>query len=147
MKKALVLFLVLGVSGLAVQGCGHGSGNFPDSAFVNELVYFDTDKYNLKPEALRALDYKVTYLQHWPGKQIFVVGHTDKRASDKYNLELGRHRAEEIQRYLVNNGINPKRITLMTEGERRPVDPANTKAAYTKNRRAEFFIVGVNGAN
>ncbi|MDR2935399.1 MAG: OmpA family protein [Candidatus Adiutrix sp.] len=146
MKKALVLFLVFGVSVLAVQGCGR-SGNFPDSTLVNELVYFDSNKYNLKPEALRALDYKVAYLKHYPGKQIFVVGHTDKRSNDKYNLELGRHRAEEIQRYLVNNGINPKRIALMTEGQRRPADPGNNAAAYTKNRRAEFFIIGLNSSN
>ncbi|MDR2725507.1 MAG: OmpA family protein [Candidatus Adiutrix sp.] len=146
MKKALVLFLVLGVSVLAVQGCGK-SGNYPDSTLVNELVYFDSDKYNLKPEALRALDYKVGYLKHFPGKTIFVVGHTDRRSSDKYNLDLGRHRAEEIQRYLVNNGINPKRIVLMTEGKRRLADPANTTAADTRNRRAEFFIVGVNNSN
>jgi len=146
MKKALVLVLVLAFSSLGIQGCGL-SGNYPDSTLVNELVYFDTDKYNLKPEALRVLDYKVAYLKHFPGKKIFVVGHTDKRASDKYNLDLGRHRAEEIQRYLVNNGINPKRIVLMTEGKRRPVDPGNSKAALAKNRRAEFFIIGVNTAN
>jgi len=143
MKKALVLVLVLGISTWAIQGCGL-SGNFPDGPLVNELVYFDTDKYNLKPEALRALDYKVAHLKHFPGKKIFVVGHADKRASDKYNLDLGRHRAEEIQRYLVNNGINPKRIFLMTEGERRPADPGNSKDALARNRRAEFFIIGAN---
>jgi outer membrane protein OmpA-like peptidoglycan-associated protein len=143
MKKALFLVLVLTVSALVIAGCGR-SGNFPKSTLVNELVYFDTDKYNLKPEALRVLDYKVAYLKHFPGQKIFVVGHTDKRASDKYNLDLGRHRAEEIQRYLVNNGINPQNIVLMTEGERRPVDPGNSREAYAKNRRAEFFIIGVN---
>jgi outer membrane protein OmpA-like peptidoglycan-associated protein len=147
MRKALILVLVLVVSAFVVQGCGHGSGNFPQSTLVNELVYFDSDKYNLKPEALRVLDYKVSYLKHFPGQKVFVVGHTDKQASDKYNLDLGRHRAEEIQRYLVNNGINPKRIVLMTEGERRPADPGNSKAAFAKNRRAEFFIIGVNTAN
>ena len=146
MKKALFLVLVLSVSALAIQGCGL-SGNYPDATLVNELVHFDSDKYNLKPDAIRALDYKVAYLKHFPGKKIFVVGHTDKRASDKYNLDLGRHRAEEIQRYLVNNGINPKRIVLMTEGERRPLDPGDSKAAYAKNRRAEFLIIGVNTAN
>ena len=145
MKKALVLVMVLGISILAIQGCGK-SGNYPDKTFVNESVHFDTDKYNLKPEALRILDFKVAFLKHFPGKKIFVVGHTDKRASDKYNLDLGRHRAEEIQRYLVNNGINPKRIVLMTEGLRRPVDPGNSAAAYAKNRRAEFFIIGYNVA-
>ena len=145
MRKALILVMVLGISILAVQGCGL-SGKYPASTLTNELVYFDTDKYNLKPEALRVLDYKIAFLKHYPGTKIFVVGHTDKRASDKYNLDLGRHRAEEIQRYLVNNGINPKRIYLMTEGERRPVDPGNNHAAYAKNRRAEFFIIGFNTA-
>jgi outer membrane protein OmpA-like peptidoglycan-associated protein len=145
MKKALVLVLVLVVGTLAVQGCGR-SGNYPKSTLVNELVYFDSGKYNLKPEALRALDYKIGYLKHFPGETIFVVGHTDKHASDKYNLELGRHRAEEIQRYLVNNGINPKKIVLMTEGKRRLADPGNSKGADAKNRRGEFFIIGTNSS-
>lgn len=143
MKKVLMLLFVLGAAVLLAQGC---SNNYPVEPVINELVHFDTDKYNLKPEAQRVLDYKIAYLKHFPGKQIFVVGHCDERASDKYNLELGRHRAEEIQRYLVNNGINPKRIQLMTEGERRPLVDASTKEAYAQNRRAEFYIIGASTA-
>ena len=145
MKKAMMLLVVLGIGALAFQGCGL-SNNYPTDPIVNELVHFGTDKYMLSPEAKRILDYKVAYLKHWPGTKIFVVGHTDKRASDKYNLDLGRHRAGEIQRYLVNNGINPKRIELMTEGERRPLVPGNNKTAYAQNRRAEFYIIGLNTA-
>jgi len=143
MKKVLMLMLVLGIGAFALSGCAN---NFPVEPVVNELVHFDTDKYNLKPEAQRILDYKIAYLKHYPGKKIFVVGHCDERASDKYNLDLGRHRAEEIQRYLVNNGINPKRIELMTEGERRPLVPGSNKAAWAQNRRAEFYIIGLNTA-
>jgi len=144
MKKALMLMLVLGIGALAFQGCAN---QYPIDPVVNELVHFDTDKYNLKPEAQRVLDYKIAYLKHYPGKKIFVVGHCDERASDKYNLDLGRHRAEEIQRYLVNHGINPKRIELMTEGKRRPLVPGKTREAYAQNRRAEFYIIGLNTAN
>lgn len=143
MKKVMTLMLVLGLGVFALQGCAN---NYPVEPVVNELVHFDTDKYNLKPEAQRALDYKIAYLKHYPGKKIFVVGHCDERASDKYNLDLGRHRAEEIQRYLVNNGINPKRIETMTEGKRRPLVPGKTKEAYAQNRRAEFYIIGLNTA-
>ncbi len=143
MKKALMLLFVLGAAVLVAQGC---SNNYPVEPVINELVHFDTDKYNLKPEAQRVLDYKIAYLKHFPGKQIFVVGHCDERASDKYNLDLGRHRAEEIQRYLVNNGINPKRIQLMTEGERRPLVDASNSEAYAQNRRAEFYIIGASTA-
>ncbi|MDR1044716.1 MAG: OmpA family protein [Candidatus Adiutrix sp.] len=146
MKKALMLLLVLGLGALVLQGCGL-SNNYPVDPVINDLVHFDTDKYNLKPEAQRILDYKIAYLKHYPGRKIFVVGHCDERASDKYNLDLGRHRAEEIQRYLVNNGINPKRIELMTEGERRPLVPGKSKAAYAQNRRAEFYIIGLNTSN
>ncbi len=145
MKKALMLLLVMGIGALVLQGCGL-SNNYPVEPVVNELVHFDTDKYNLKPEAQRALDYKIAYMKHFPGKKIFVVGHCDERASDKYNLDLGRHRAEEIQRYLVNNGINPKRIEIMTEGKRRPLVPGHNKAAWAQNRRAEFYIIGLNTA-
>jgi len=143
MKKVLMFMLVMGIGAFALSGCAN---NYPVEPVVNELVHFDTDKYNLKPEAQRSLDYKIAYLKHYPGKQIFVVGHCDERASDKYNLDLGRHRAEEIQRYLVNNGINPKRIEIMTEGKRRPLVPGNTKAAWAQNRRAEFYIIGLNTA-
>lgn len=143
MKKALMLLVVLGVGALAFQGCGL-SNNFPTEPVVNELVHFNSNQYTLLPEAKRILDYKVAYLKHWPGTKIFVIGHTDKTASDKYNLELGRLRAEEIERYLVNNGINPKRIELMSEGKRRPLVLGDTSEAYAQNRRAEFYIIGVN---
>lgn len=146
MKKALMLLLVLGFGVLSFQGCGL-SNNYPTDTVVNELVHFDFDKYYLTPEARRVLDFKIAYLKHFPGTQIFVVGHTDDRGSDKYNLDLGRHRAEEIQRYLVNNGINPKRIQLMSEGLRRPLVPARNKEAWAQNRRAEFYIIGVNTSN
>ncbi|MDR2945958.1 MAG: OmpA family protein [Candidatus Adiutrix sp.] len=146
MKKALMLLVVLGIGALALQGCGL-SGNYPTDPVLNELVKFGSDKYNLTADAQRVMDYKIAYLKHYPGSKIFVVGHTDITASDKYNLDLGRHRAEEIQRYLVNNGINPKRIELMTEGERRPVAPGASKAANEQNRRAEFYIIGVNTSN
>lgn len=146
MKKALMLLLVLGVGAFAFQGCGL-SNNFPTDPVINELVHFKFDKYYLTPEAQRVLDFKVAYLKHFPGTKIFVVGHADERGSDKYNLDLARHRAEEIQRYLVNNGINPKRIELMTEGERRPLVPGRNEAAWAQNRRAEFYIIGVNTSN
>jgi peptidoglycan-associated lipoprotein len=135
-----MLLLVALVGALLVMGCGK-SGQFPQAPVLNETVHFDLGKYNLRPEATRILDYKISYMKHFPGHIIFVVGNADYRNNDEFNLILAAHRAAEVQRYLVNNGINPKRIFLMSEGKRQPAAQGTSDSATFENRRAEFFII------
>ncbi|MCA9488804.1 MAG: OmpA family protein, partial [Myxococcales bacterium] len=57
-----------------------------------------------------------------------------------YNLELSKKRAASVREYFIEKGIAPERLTSEGYGETRPLDPANNEAAWSKNRRVDFFI-------
>ena len=75
-----------------------------------------------------------------PSVKIRIEGHCDSRGTEDYNLALGEKRALAARDYLVNFGIAQSRISVISYGEERPLDPAETEKAWAKNRRAEFDI-------
>lgn len=146
MKNLLKLALICSLAVFALSACGL-SGKYTKAAFEGEPIHFDDNKYDLRADAKPILDFKIAYLKHHPGQNILIVGHCDSRSNDEYNMILGRLRAEEAKRYLVEGGINTERIQIMTEGKRMPEVPNTTRESLAENRRAEFFITGVNNAS
>jgi peptidoglycan-associated lipoprotein len=111
-------------------------------AIVNEMIYFDFDRSDLRPEAQAALDRKIPLFQANPDMRIRISGHADSRGSDEYNVALGQRRAEAARAYLVQRGIAADRIEITSFGEERPAVPnATTEAEHQQNRRDEFEIV------
>ena len=108
---------------------------------INEMIYFDFDQADLRPEATAALDRKIPLFQANPSMRIRITGHADERGSDEYNLALGQRRAAAAKQYLVARGITEDRIEIATAGEERPTCEANTEECYQQNRRDEFEIV------
>ena len=108
--------------------------------FVNEDIYFDFDKTILLPEAREVLRKKAIWLQNHPDVSVIIEGHCDERGTNEYNIALGERRAESAKAYLMNLGIPGSRITTISYGEERPVDPSNNEEAWAKNRRAHFVI-------
>lgn len=106
-----------------------------------KTVYFDFDKYNLRPDAKAALDADFNLLQQFPDVIVKIEGHCDERGTVEYNLSLGEKRAKSAQDYLVGLGIDPERISIISYGKERPVDPGHSEEAWAKNRRAEFVII------
>ncbi|MBN2298337.1 MAG: peptidoglycan-associated lipoprotein Pal [Deltaproteobacteria bacterium] len=109
--------------------------------FQDRDIYFDFDKFNLSPEARKALAEKASFLNAHPEIKIKIEGHCDERGTREYNLALGERRAKSAQDYLIFLGINPTRTSTITYGEERPVDPEHNEAAWTKNRRAHFVVL------
>jgi outer membrane protein OmpA-like peptidoglycan-associated protein len=72
---------------------------------------------------------------------IEIGGHTDERGDDAANLALSDARAEAVRRYLVERGIDPKRVEARGYGETQPIDARHNEAAWAKNRRVEFLIL------
>ena len=70
---------------------------------------------------------------------VTLVGHTDPRATDEYNLELGRQRALSARNYLLQKGIAPERMTIRSQGEAQPVSPGQTKLDFARDRRTELI--------
>jgi peptidoglycan-associated lipoprotein len=104
-------------------------------------IYFDFDKFNLKPEAIQKLDKTAAWLSENPGVKIRIEGHCDERGTNEYNLALGDRRANTAKKYLVNIGIGADMLSTISYGEERPADPGHNETAWWKNRRDEFKVI------
>ena len=108
--------------------------------FLYEDIYFEFDKSNLLLMAQITLKKKAEYLYNHPNITIVIEGHCDERGTNEYNLALGDRRGESATSFLVDLGISPSRLTTISYGEERPVDPRHNREAWAKNRRAHFVI-------
>ena len=109
-------------------------------ATLMQAVYFGYDRSDLTPEAKRALDAKLTLLTASVEVRLRISGHADERGSDEYNLALGQSRAAAAKLYLVDHGIDPGRVDILSLGEERPVCTSAEESCWSQNRRAEFDI-------
>jgi len=105
------------------------------------VIQFDFDKYNVRPDQMTLLNANVALLKKNPDMVIKIEGHCDERGTTEYNLALGDRRAVAVKTYLMDAGIAEERISTISYGEERPVDLGHTESAWDKNRRAEFRIV------
>lgn len=109
--------------------------------FQSQHIYFDFDKYALKPAARATLAKKAAWLRANPEFKVRIEGHCDERGSNEYNLTLGEKRALEAWKYLNALGISGSRLITISWGEERPADPGHSEAAWAKNRRDEFKVM------
>ena len=128
--------------------------NLPDQFISNKVnintIYFDFDKFNIRPDAAKELDKVVQVMNEYPELLIEAGSHTDSRGRDKYNQKLSEKRAKATADYIVSKGINASRITYEGYGETRLVnDCADGKKCsdeeHQKNRRTEFTINNESG--
>ena len=108
-------------------------------AFKN--IYFDTDKYKLRPESITELNNTAQVLIANTGINISIEGHCDSRNTDEYNMVLGQNRADAAKNYLNKQGIAETRMTTVSYGERRPAAPNDSPENMQLNRRDEFKVV------
>ena len=104
-------------------------------------VFFDFDKWNLRPESFVELDRVVKLLTENPAIEIEMNAHTDSRGSDDYNYKLSDNRARSVMEYIISKGIAATRITSQGYGETKPVATNDTDDGRQLNRRVEFKIV------
>jgi peptidoglycan-associated lipoprotein len=109
-------------------------------AILEELVHFDYDESDLRPDAQEALGRKVPILRSNPDVRLRIVGHTDERGSLEYNLALGMRRATVVRQYLADFGIQGSRFETTSMGEDSPLSGGSNESAWAQNRRAEFVI-------
>jgi len=112
---------------------------------VLENIYYDFDKWNIRPDAAIELNKLVTILVNNPGISIELGSHTDCRGTTPYNATLSQKRAESAVAYIISRGIDAKRITAKGYGESVPVngcvdDAECTEEQHQMNRRTEFKV-------
>ncbi|MBK9192862.1 MAG: OmpA family protein [Crocinitomicaceae bacterium] len=116
-------------------------------------IFFDLDKYTLRPESVNELERLIKLLQENPTMKIEISGHTDTRGSAEHNQELSYNRAKAVVDYLIAHGIDAGRLTYAGYGETKTIvsDEAIAKMksttekeeAHQQNRRTEFKILSM----
>lgn len=110
---------------------------------VMRNVFFETDSYELKDESLAELNKLIDLLKLNPKMEIEVGGHTDNVGSPEYNETLSDNRAESVAQYLINNGIDSKRLTWKGYGLTKPIGDNSTEEGRAENRRTEIRVIGM----
>ncbi|WKE64470.1 peptidoglycan-associated lipoprotein Pal [Gallaecimonas kandeliae] len=100
------------------------------------IIYFDFDKYEIRPEFAELLEAHAAYLRDHADVKVLIEGHADERGTPEYNIALGEKRAKAVKQYLLGLGVLDSQITLVSYGEEKPLDPGHTEEAFSKNRRA-----------
>jgi peptidoglycan-associated lipoprotein len=103
-------------------------------------VFFDYDRYNLRPDAISSLEQNARLLSDNPEARLVLEGHCDERGTSEYNLALGEKRGQAARDFLTRYGIDASRLTVISYGEERPFDPGHSESAYAKNRRVHFVV-------
>ena len=157
-------FVLLGSAALVLGACSHGNDlvvdgpnpppakpiyqpYVPDQMSMDDFilaagsntVLFETDSSVLDAQARETLDRQAAWLMTHPDVEVLVEGHADHRASDDYNLKLGRRRAAAVLDYFVMKGLTRERFTGRSFGEGKPV--INRPGDVQLNRRAVTVIL------
>jgi len=144
--RNLVLVAILGflVSACATGGSGKRSTNdyytgtdtvkFLASG-VPDRVFFATNKSALHSGAKGTLSKQAAYIKS-SGISVVIEGHADERGTREYNLALGERRANAVRDFLMSQGVSGSKITVISYGKERPVNPESSRLAWSQNRRS-----------
>ncbi len=107
-----------------------------------EIVYFDVNRYNIRPDAAVILDRVAEMLIGNPGIAVMITGNTDSDGPAEYNQALAENRAGAVRDYLIAKGVSEASLSTVGYGEDRPAAPNTTPENKALNRRSEFTILG-----
>ncbi|MBS7253612.1 OmpA family protein [Flavobacterium branchiicola] len=124
------------------------SGTDLAKVFGIELIYFDLDKYNIRPDAALDITKVIEVMKEYPTMKVEVASHTDSRASKAYNLTLSQKRAKSTLEFMVKSGISRDRLTAKGYGESKLVNKCAdgvecSEEEHAQNRRSQFIILSM----
>ena len=105
-----------------------------------EPVYFETGKDIIKRRSYPILDAVFSVLRRNPNMSVRIEGHTDSQGSEDSNLVLSKNRASAVRRYLLDKGIEGRRLASNGFGESKPIANNSSVSGRAKNRRVDFVI-------
>lgn len=132
---------------LLVTGCASGPKHEAPApaptpkSYTVKGVNFAFDSYKLTPAGEAILDEAAAGMKAASGHTFNVVGHTDSKGSDAYNMGLGQRRANTVTNGLAKRGVPASQMATSSMGERQPVATNETEAGRAENRRVEIFPV------
>ena len=131
--------------GAPAPGGGSAAAPLPpprEFTAVGELkdAHFEFDKYAIGPAEAKVLDADAVWLKAHATELILIEWHCDERGTSEYNLALGERRAKATMVYLVGQGVQASRFTLISYGKERPMCKEHTEACWAQNRRGHFLV-------
>ena len=136
------------------QGNNEGGAQLPPSGPVpgseehfksvmngRDVIYFDTDKYDIDSDDAAALRQQAQYLLQYAQIRATIEGHCDERGTREYNIALGDRRANAAKNYLVSLGVPAARLTTVSYGKERPAALGSDEASWAQNRRAVTVVL------
>ena len=103
---------------------------------VPDRVFFATNKSSLTTASRATLRKQATFLRKNKNLNVTIEGHADERGTREYNLALGERRANAARDYLMTYGISGKRISVISYGKEKPINPKSSPIAWSQNRRS-----------
>ncbi len=103
-------------------------------------VFFGYDQYALSNAGMEALNHDSEWLKEHPGAMMRVEGHCDERGTADYNIVLGDKRAKAARSYLVELGVSPKQVRIVSYGKARPFCTDSAESCYEQNRRGHVLL-------
>ncbi len=121
-----------------------------DKRIQIQNIYYDFDKWDIRPDAAERLDHVVTLMKDNPGLTVELGSHTDSRGNDEYNMALSDKRAAAAVAYIESEGVDTARISSKGYGESQLVNRCRNGVAcseeeHQQNRRTELRITGISG--
>jgi peptidoglycan-associated lipoprotein len=107
---------------------------------VGDRVFFIVDQSTLTPEAQETLRRQAAWLRQYPGVAVQIEGHSDERGTREYNIALSARRASATQQFLLQQGVEPARLSTVAYGKERPVALCDAESCWNQNRRAVTVI-------
>jgi peptidoglycan-associated lipoprotein len=103
-------------------------------------VFFGYDQWVLSDSGMEALNLDAQWLKDHPGAVMKVEGHCDERGTADYNMVLGEKRAKTARGYLVESGVAPKQVAIVSYGKARPFCSDPAESCYQQNRRGHVLL-------
>jgi outer membrane protein OmpA-like peptidoglycan-associated protein/tetratricopeptide (TPR) repeat protein len=113
------------------------------ATIVLKNIFFDVNRYDLKPESQVELDKLVQFMRENPSLVVQISGHTDNTGKPADNMSLSENRARAVVSYLTAKGIEAKRLQSKGWGDTKPIADNRTEQGRARNRRTEMRLVSI----
>jgi len=114
----------------------------PSNILSKRTVYFDFDKFDVKPEYRPLVEAHAKFLRENPTAKMLIQGNADERGSREYNVGLGQRRSDAVKRMMTLLGVRENQVESVSLGEEKPACSEHNEDCWAKNRRDEMLYNG-----
>lgn len=118
-----------------------GTAGVENGAYIAdlEMIHFAYDSADITDEWKAVLVEHAAWLNQNRTMSVQIEGHCDERGTEEYNVALGQRRADAVRQFLIDNGVDPNRLSTLSYGKMKPLNSDGSEAAMALNRRAMFL--------